>query len=122
MGAEDFVDPTYRAIFQALLDDPEMRAPPVSMDPVAAQRLHEILSDPEELAHAGRVFEESVSRIQVAVLDRRSQDLDQRIAAAAGDGEKLTLIEEKERISRERRELRPDDWTTSLRKLRGDTT
>jgi len=122
LGAGDFMDPTYRTIFQSLLDDPELHAPPVSMDPVAAQRLNEILADPEELAHAGRVLEESVSRIQVAALDRRSQDLDQRIAAAAGDGEKRTLIEEKERVSRERRELSPDDWTTSLRKLRGDTT
>ena len=122
MGAGDFVDLTYRAIFQALLDDPELRAPPVSMDPVAAQRLQEILSDPEELAHAGRVFEESVARIHVAALDRRSQDLDLRIAAAAGEGEKRTLIEEKERVSRERRELSPDDWITTARKLRDNTT
>ena len=122
VGAGDFVDVAYRAIFQALLDDPELRAPPVSMDPVAARRLQEILSDPEELAHAGRVFEESVARMHVAALDRRSQDLDLRIAAAAGDGEKRTLIEEKERVSRERRELHPDDWTTTARKLRGDTT
>ena len=122
VGAGDFVDLTYRAIFQALLDDPELRAPPVSMDPVAAQRLQEILSDPEELAHAGRVFEESVARIHVAALDRRSQDLDLRIAAAAGEGEKRTLIEEKERVSRERRELSPDDWITTARKLRDNTT
>ncbi len=122
VGAGDFVDVAYRTIFQALLDDPELRAPPVSMDPVAARRLQEILSDPEELAHAGRVFEESVARMHVAALDRRSEDLDLRIAAAAGDGEKRTLIEEKERVSRERRELPPDDWTTTARKLRGDTT
>ena len=122
VGAGDFVDLTYRTIFQALLDDPELRAPPVSMDPVAAQRLQEILSDPEELAHAGRVFEESVARIHVAALDRRSQDLDLRIAAAAGEGEKRTLIEEKERVSRERRELSPDDWITTARKLRDNTT
>lgn len=122
LGAGDFMDPTYRTIFQALLDDPGLRAPPESMDPVAAQRLQEILSDPEELAHAGRVFEESVARIHVAALDRRSQDLDLRIGAAAGDGEKRTLIEEKERVSRERRELSPNDWTTTARRLRGDTT
>ena len=122
IGPGDFMDPTYRTIFQVLLDDPGLRAPPESMDPVAVQRLNEFLSDPEELAHAGRVFEESVSRILVSALDRRSQDLDQRIAAAAGDGEKRTLIEEKERVSRERRELRPNDWTTTARKLRGDTT
>ena len=122
VGAGDFVDVAYRTIFQALLDDPELRAPPVSMDPVAARRLQEILSDPEELAHAGRVFEESVARMHVAALDRRCQDLYLRIVAAAGDGEKRTLIEEKERVSRERRELHPDDWTTTARKLRGDTT
>ena len=122
IGPGDFMDPTYPTIFQVLLDDPGLRAPPESMDPVAVQRLNEFLSDPEELAHAGRVFEESVSRILVSALDRRSQDLDQRIAAAAGDGEKRTLIEEKERVSRERRELRPNDWTTTARKLRGDTT
>ncbi len=122
LGEGDFVDPAYRAIFQALLDEPELRAPPESMDSVAAQRLQEILSDSEELAHAGRVFEESVARIRVMTLDRLSQDLDSRIEAAAGDGEKRNLIEEKERVSRERRELGPDDWTTTARKLRGHTT
>jgi hypothetical protein len=91
------------------------------MDPLAAQRLQEILSDPEELTHVGRVFEESVARIHVATLDRRSQNLDLQIEAAAGDGEKRSLIEEKERLSRERREIRADDWTTTARKLRGDT-
>lgn len=122
LGAGDFVDPAYRAIFQALLDEPELRAPPESMDSVAAQRLQGILSDSEELAHTGRVFEESVARIRVMTLDRLSQDLDSRIEAAAGDGEKRNLIEEKERVSRERRELGPDDWTTTARKLRGHTT
>ena len=121
VGDGDFMDPTYRAIFQALLDDPELRAPPDSMDPVVAQRLEEILSDPEELAHAARVFEESVARIRVTALDRLSQDLDRRIEAAGGDEEKRTLIEEKERIARERRELRPDDWTTAARRLRTGT-
>jgi DNA primase len=122
LGAGDFVDLAYRAIFQALLDEPELRAPPESMDSVAAQRLQGILSDSEELAHTGRVFEESVARIRVMTLDRLSQDLDSRIEAAAGDGEKRNLIEEKERVSRERRELGPDDWTTTARKLRGHTT
>jgi DNA primase len=38
ISAQDFEDPHHRAIFQALLDDPETRAPPVTMDPVVAQR------------------------------------------------------------------------------------
>jgi hypothetical protein len=122
MGAEDFVDSSCRAIFLALLDDPELRAPPVSMDPVAAQRLEEILSDPEEVAHAGRVFDESVARIRVATLDRRIQDLDQRIKVARDDDEKGPLVIEKGRVVSERNALGPDDWSTTTRKLRDHKT
>jgi DNA primase len=120
LGAEDFVDSYYRAIFEALLDEPELRAPPTSMDPVAAQRLQELLADPEEIAHAIRVFDEAVARIRVASLDRQSQEMDRQIEQAAGEDEKRTLIEEKIRLSRERRELSPDDWTTTARRLRAD--
>lgn len=117
LGGEDFVDSAYRAIFQALLDDPELRSPPTSMDPVAAQRLQELLDDPEELAHAGRVFDDAVARVRVATLSRRLQDLDRRIEQAPED-QKLALTEEKARLSRERREMAPDDWTTTARRLR----
>jgi len=120
VGSEDFVDPAYRAIFVALLDEPELRAPPSSMDPVAAQRLQEILDDPEEIGHAGRVFDDAVARVRVATLSRRLQELDRRIEQAADEGAKMALMEEKSRLSRERRELAPDDWTTTARRLRAD--
>ncbi|HSG08234.1 MAG TPA: DNA primase [Longimicrobiales bacterium] len=120
LGGEDFVDPAYRAIFQALLDDPELRSPPTSMDPVAAQRLQELLDDPEELAHAGRVFDDAVARVRVATLSRKLQDLDRRIEQAPED-QKLALTEEKARLSRERREMAPDDWTATARRLRTDS-
>ena len=84
ISVEDFDDPHHRAIFQALLDDPDMRAPPGSMDPVAAQRFDEILSDPEELAHGIDVFTNSINRIRVLALDRRIQDLQRQIEAAGG--------------------------------------
>ena len=120
VGSEDCVDPSYRAIFQALLDDPELRAPPVSMDPVAAQRLQEILDDPEEIGHAGRVFDDAVARVRVAAVSRRIQELDKRMEQASDEDQKLALMEEKSRLSRERRELAPDDWTTAARRLRAD--
>jgi len=120
LGEQDFVDPYYRIIFLALLDEPELRAPPPAMDPVAAQRFEELLSDPEEIAHAIRVFDEAVARIRVASLDRRGQELNRRIEQAAGEDEKRALIEEKSLISREQRELSPDDWTTQVRRLRAD--
>ena len=39
---------------------------------------------------------------------------------AVGEDEKRMLIEDKIRISCERRELSPDDWTTTARRLRAD--
>ena len=120
ISAEDFDDPRYRAIFQALLEDPETRSPPPSMDPVVAQRFEEILSDPEEVAHGIDVFTKSVNRMRVSTLDRRIQDLQRRIEATAGDGEKLELTSEKARLARELRELDPNYWTSAARGARED--
>ncbi len=111
ISPEDFDDPQHRAIFQALLDDPELRSPPPSMDPVAAQRFEEILSDPEEVAHGIDVFTKSVNRMRVSALDRRIQDLQRRIEAASTDEEKLALTSEKAVLARELRELDPNFWT-----------
>ncbi len=118
VSARDFVDAAYRAIFQALLDEPELRRPPPGMDPVAARRLDELLADPEELGHAAKVFEDSVARIRIATLDRRTQELERRLALADDDDEKRALIEEKVRLAGERRALGPDDWTTTARRFR----
>ncbi len=108
ISVEDFDDPHHRAIFQALLDDPEMRSPPSSMDPVAAKRLEEILlSDQEELAHGIDVFSKSVNRMRVSALDRRIRGLQELIEAASGEDEKRTLAMEKEQLAQERREFDP---------------
>ena len=120
LGAEDFVDPGYRAIFEALLDDPELRAPPPGMDPEAARRFQELLDDPEELSHAGRVFDDAVARVRVAALDRRIGEVDRRIGAASDLDEKRVLTEEKIRLFGERRELAPDDWSTTARRMGAD--
>jgi DNA primase len=120
ISAEDFDDPSYRAIFQALLEDPETRSPPASMDPVVAQRFEEILSDPEEVAHGIDVFTKSVNRMRVSTLDRRIQDLQKRIEAATSDEEKLAQASEKARLARELRELDPNYWTSAARGARPD--
>jgi len=120
ISAEDFEDPYHRAIFHALLDDPEMRAPPPSMDPVVAQRFEEILANPEELAHGVDVFTKSVNRIRVALLDRRIQELQQRLEAAATDDEKGELAGEKARLARELRELDRNYWKPATRPARSE--
>jgi hypothetical protein len=40
------------------------------------------------------------------------------IEQAGDEAAKLTLMEEKARLSRERRELAPADWTTTAHRLR----
>lgn len=116
VSPEDFFDPYHRTIFEALLDDPEMRAPPPSMDPVAAQRLEEILADPEELTHGIDVFTQSVNRIRVLALDRRIQDLQRRIEAATSDEEKLEITSKKAALARELRQLDPRYWASATRR------
>ena len=116
ISAEDFDDPYHRAIFQALLDDPEMRAPPASMDPMAAQRFEEILSDPEELTHGIDVFRQSLNRIHVLALDRRIQDLQRRIEAALSDEEKLEHTNRKAALASELRKLDPNYWASATRR------
>jgi len=120
ISPQDFDDPGHRAIFQALLDDPDLRVPPASMDPVAAQRFDEILADPEELAHGIEIFSNSVNRIRVSVLDRRIQDLQRRIEAAGGDDEKLELVALKSKLASELRELDPNYWASATRRQPGD--
>jgi DNA primase len=113
IAAEDFDDPHHRAIFLALLDDPELRAPTVSMDRLTAKRFEEILADPEELSH---VFTKSVTRMRVRALDRRIQDVQRSIEAAEDKDEKLQLAQTKSRLAAEKRELDSNYWTSAKRR------
>jgi replicative DNA helicase len=107
VAVEDFDDPHHRAIFQALLDDSEMRAPPRSMDPVTARRLEEILSDREELDRGIEVFTDAVKRMRVSGLNRRIERLGQLSMSATTDAERLKLETERKKLIDERRELDP---------------
>jgi len=118
ISAEDFVDPAYRTIFQAFLDEPELRGPPPGMDPVAARSLDELLADPQEIGHAAKVFEDSVARIRIATLDRQTEELERLLVQSDDEDEKRALIEEKVRLAGERRALGPDDWTMTARRFR----
>ena len=116
IAPEDFDDPHHRAIFRALLDDPELRVPPASMDLVTAQRFEEIQDGPEELSHGLDVFTKSVTRIRVRALDRRLQEVQRNIEAATDDGEKLQLVRTKSRLAAELRELDPNYWASATRR------
>ncbi len=114
VGPEDFEDPVYRTIFCALVEDPDLRSAPEGMDAAAARRLEELLEDPEELLHAGRVFEGSVAQIRGRSLDRRYEKLKRRIEGARDEEERRALVVEKARLRRERNEIGLD-WSSTAR-------
>ena len=122
ISSEDFDDPYHRAIFEALLDDPETRVPSPSMDPVAAQRFREILVDPEELAHGTEIFSKAVKRIRVAALHKRAQYLQAKIEGSRTEEEKLELVVEKARLAAEIRELDENYWVSATRRRPDDRT
>jgi DNA primase len=101
---EDFKDPDHRAIFQALLADPELRAPQSSMDPVAARRLEEILSDRADLSRGIEVFTDAVRRMRGSELDRRIEELDELSRAATDEG-RQALWMEMQKLYKERGQL-----------------
>lgn len=107
IAPQDFDDPSHRTIFQALLEAPELRAAPLSMDSVASDRFEEILSDPIEVAHGSDVFMKSVNRIRALVLDRRIKDIQRRLEATQNEDDKLALVSEKAGLTHELRALDP---------------
>jgi DNA primase len=107
VAAEDFDDPHHRAIFLALLDDPEMRTPPSAMDLVASRRLEEILADREELDRGIEVFTDAVRRMRVSGLNRRIEGLGRLSTSAATDEERQRLETERKKLIEERRKLDP---------------
>ena len=121
LDPEDFRDIEQRAVFEALVQDPDLEAPPAGMEPGAARRLQELLdADPEELRSAGRVFEGSVNHMRARSLETRIQELDERMKDAAQD-ERWTLLRERERVRKELADLRPFATVPGTRRGGGAT-
>ena len=118
VGPGDFFDSAFRDIFEALVEDPELTHAPEGMAAESARIMDELLSDPEELSQAHRVFEESLSRMRIAVVDTRLEELDLRIRRAESADEELALLREKADLGKQRRDLGLD-WSSTARKTLG---
>jgi DNA primase len=114
VGPEDFQDPSFRALFHALVADPELSGPPVGMDPVAARRLEELMGDEERLSEASRVFEESLGQMKEVPLARRAEELRVALRSERDPEKQEALLRESHEIDRQRRELR-SDWRLAIR-------
>ena len=114
LGPEDFHDPTFRAVFQALVADPELTHPPQGMDLVAARRLEELLGDPERVPEASRVFEETLGQMKEVPLTRKAEELREALRAERDPARQEALLREIKEIDRQRREVK-SDWRLAIR-------
>lgn len=114
VGAEDFLDPTSRVVFEALVADPELSHPPAGLDPSAARRLEELLGDPERLTEASRVFDETVGQLKEVPITRRAEELRACLREEPDPARQEALLLEIRDLEQQRRELRAD-WRTAIR-------
>lgn len=126
IGPGEFQDEGYRAIFEALVDDPELTAPPAGMSSEATGAMEELLGDSQELEHAERVFEGSIAALKDRGLEEREQQLRSELSAAETPDEERRIVEELKKLRRERRgrwnvvrRERPPDRTSESNRMGG---
>jgi DNA primase len=117
VGPEDFQDPSLRAVFQALVADPELTRPPDGMDPVALRRFEELLGDGERVSEASRIFEEALGQMKEVPLARRAEALREALRGERDPDRQHALLKEIHEVDRQRRELK-SDWRLALRQRR----
>jgi DNA primase len=114
LSPEEFSDPALRAVFEALVEDPELSHPPTGMDPMTAARLEELLGNPERISEASRVFEDSIGQIKEGQLAVRAEDLRVAMSREEDPERQQSLVVELEEIARLRREMKTD-WRPAIR-------
>jgi DNA primase len=99
---EGFRDPVNRKIFQQLLiaGDEGIVSRADKLDDEAAQRVEELLADPNAVVNAARTVEDSILLLRVRELQQRQDEID-RMLRVASDKEQDALLLEKRRIEQE---------------------
>lgn len=117
VGPGDFQDALDRAIFEALVHDPEIEAPPPDMDPGAARRLEGLLADPEELSQAERVLQDSLHRLLGGAREVEIRELESRLDRAVSFEEEQRLLKALQDLRASTRDER--DWLETARRAAG---
>lgn len=110
VAPEDLEDRACRAIFEKLVDEPDLQTWPEDGDPEAARRFEELMGDPEELARASQVFDDVVR----AILSRGIERDNINVPSDADEAEKARLAKEKEERVKQKNAYRPD-WKKAAR-------
>ncbi len=115
LGPRDFRNDWYRAVFEALLADHDLRYPPEGMDPEAERLLEKLLADPAELGQSHQVFEASVNRILSIPLEESLDEVTRKLQNNTLDEQEETeLLREKMRLRKEYRDF-GKNWSSTVK-------
>jgi DNA primase len=103
VGPGDFQDPVGRELYEALLAGREP-AEGSGSSARAVLRFRELQRDPMEVTDGDRTFDQAVADIRSRTFFARLRDLDRRMAEAS-DEELIALVQEKEALAKQLREL-----------------
>ena len=118
IGPADLEDAGYRAIFEELINDPELTALPEETMQEAALHFERLMRDREVPEPAESVFEDAVLQIENTALDRRLEALNAEIARADETGA-IRLLRHKQDLIKEK-QSRGSDWRRSAHRAAGN--
>ena len=111
IGPSDLEDGRYRTIFEWLVEDSELEAPPEGAIPEAVQLFEMLMRDPE--VPQDEVFDDAVQAIVVSAIDRQLEVRQVQVRSAGGQEEKRRLMRDILRLSKEKNAGGPD-WRRSI--------
>ena len=122
LGPSDLEDGPCRAIFEWLIDAPELAAPPEGASPEAVRRFETLNRDPE--VPPDETFEDVIRGIHRRRIGLRRDAVQARRRASADEAEKRALLREEEALKKESLALGPDwsrftRWAAGSRERRG---
>ncbi|MCE2397641.1 MAG: DNA primase [Gemmatimonadetes bacterium] len=115
MGPSDLEDRANRAIFEALVDDPELVTMPEGSEREVVRRFEELSADPEMWVSPAQAFADAVESIATRGIDRQIESIESRLAGASAD-QKLDMVRRKEVLTQEKL-ARSVDWRRSARAI-----
>lgn len=107
LGAESFLEPRLREIFETLRDlgsNEHVEQVAERLSPSAVALLDELLAEPDNILNLDRTVEDSLARLEERRLQERNREID-RLMTLATDEEKTALITEKRENARQIQEL-----------------
>ena len=102
VGPGEFRDPAYRAIFEALIEKPDL-SENSGLSPEASTALEGLRGDPTEIEHPERAFSDCLSVLEDRAFQVQQDELERDLRSASSDEGKRKVLERLDELRRLRR-------------------